>query len=332
MSRIDMSLIEPMFVQDKIAEIVPKVHRENDQWNFRCPICGDSRKNSRQKRGHYYISTNSYFCFNENCNASGLWIIAKFEDRPISDVRKEFIEYVRKYYDSYKTSEHVPETAVPVVKKVQQQTFNIPDNWMPLPSYVENYLDKRMIYRAPYLPSNYQFYYNRDTKRLVICWVENSEIRYYQERALNSRQIPKYLFPKDANKHVFGLDRLDDTNKYMYLIEGFLDCIYVYNGVCIGSVNMTSGQKEILDACRHEKVFMFDNQWKDETSYNLCFKIARDNPGQKMFIWPRNIVEKDVNEYFVNHYPDNPFVNPEFLESRIMSGIRAMLELKHRQF
>jgi hypothetical protein len=331
MSKIDMSLIEPMFVQDKIAEIVPRVFRENDQWTFRCPICGDSRTNSRQKRGHYYIHNNSYFCFNENCTASGLWIIAKFEDRPISDVRREFIEYVRKYYNSPGSVEHAPDMETPVVKKIQR-AFTIPDNWMPPPPFVVKYLDDRMIRRAPYLPSNYQFYYNRDTKRLVICWVENSEIKYYQERALNDRQFPKYLFPKDASKHVFGLDRLDNTNKYMYLIEGFLDCIYVYNGVCVGSVNMTAGQREMLGAYEQEKVLMFDNQWRDETSCNICFNTAKKNPTQKMFIWPRNIVEKDVNEYFVKHYPDNPFVNPEFLESRIMSGIRVMLELKHSQF
>lgn len=325
----DLEYLEPLYVQDKISETVSDIYRYNDKWQFRCPVCGDSKKRKKMRRGFYYVNTNSYHCFNDGCtgHSTGLWIVAKFLNMPIGDVRKDFIEYASKYDRPY--AERIEVDVKPAEKR---QVFQIPDNWLLPPDNVKKYLEDRMIYRAPYLPSNYQFYYNVSNRRLVISWVEKGEIRYYQERAMTSRQIPKYLFPKNTSRHVYGLDRLDDNGRYMYLMEGFLDCIYVYNGVCVGSISMTELQKDVLAGYAQEKVLMFDNQWADKTSYDMSCRLAKEHPEMKMFIWPSDIAEKDVNEYFVNHYPQNPFNDPVFLESRIMSGLRVLIELKKHSF
>lgn len=38
-----------------------------DRINFACPICGDSVKNTRKRRGNIYLETLTYHCFNGDC-------------------------------------------------------------------------------------------------------------------------------------------------------------------------------------------------------------------------------------------------------------------------
>lgn len=38
-----------------------------DRINFSCPICGDSQKNERKRRGNIYLESLTYHCFNDDC-------------------------------------------------------------------------------------------------------------------------------------------------------------------------------------------------------------------------------------------------------------------------
>lgn len=40
---------------------------EDEKLNFACPYCGDSEKKSSKKRGHIYLESNTYKCFNDGC-------------------------------------------------------------------------------------------------------------------------------------------------------------------------------------------------------------------------------------------------------------------------
>ena len=57
------------YIIDLIYENVSGVSRQGNQLNFRCPICGDGHKR-KSKRGHFYLDTNSYYCFNGGCEAN----------------------------------------------------------------------------------------------------------------------------------------------------------------------------------------------------------------------------------------------------------------------
>ena len=147
------------FVQQKIQEIIPTIKKTNLRWNFRCPICGDSKKSKRKMRGNYYIKTNSYYCFNEQCCASGLDIIAQFENRDFSDVKREYLEYIKD--DISKTNQTPQPTLKPsLIEKPKEQLLEMPQSWSTLPLNVVRYLNKRKILKAPFLDKKYQFYYD----------------------------------------------------------------------------------------------------------------------------------------------------------------------------
>ena len=42
--------------------------KHTNLWNFRCPICGDSKKNKNKCRGFVYEKKNKYFYRCHNCN------------------------------------------------------------------------------------------------------------------------------------------------------------------------------------------------------------------------------------------------------------------------
>ena len=335
----DLSLIEPMYVQDKLAEIIPtKIDRYNDQWQFKCPICGDSRKRKKLKRGHYYIKNNSYWCFNEGCSASGLWIIVKMTGMSITDVKKDFIGYVAKHFKKNiepRLSEMERSNISKLITKcndINDLIAKVSANWTDLPEDIRKYLEYRKVFQAPYLPKDYKFYWNTYNERLVIPWMDNGRIVYYQDRLMDKDAFAKYVFPKDISIPVAGLEKIGDNCHHIFMMEGFLDHVWVPSCVCIGSIHLSDHQKRIFEQFKqHKTVFFPDNQWTDPASYKKSRKIALENPEQLIYIWPRNIIEKDVNEFVINHTV-NIFDNVSFLESRIFKGIRAAIELDHVKF
>ena len=68
----------------------------NNQLNFRCPLCGDGKKKT-SRRGHYYLSTGTYYCWNAGCIAydkglSGLQLLSKLTKRSQHELKAELIK------------------------------------------------------------------------------------------------------------------------------------------------------------------------------------------------------------------------------------------------
>lgn len=316
------------FVQTKVLENFAPIFKSNQSWNFRCPICHDSKKSQRKRRGHYYPATNSYYCWNCGYAANGIRFIADALQKSVSEVKREFLSSNMNAIKEKKLF------SVPVEKKkTEYKLIEIPDHWKEIDPFhfpeAWKYLKDRKILDAPFAPSHWTFYFNEHNKRIVIPWMIRGEMKYFQQRSFqNDPNEAKYLFPPDLDKPIFGLDELNNTVPHLYLNEGCFDSIFVKNGLAIGSVFMTDNQEKILDI-RYKpfsKVYLFDNQWEDETSRERTRKIAKENPNMKMFIWPKGCPYKDVNEY-VEKSNSNPFDDLSFLLSRTFNGARAYIEL-----
>lgn len=63
------------FVKSVLSARFPGVHdkqtieESQDKLNFACPFCGDSKVKASKKRGHLYMETRTYKCFNDGCMA-----------------------------------------------------------------------------------------------------------------------------------------------------------------------------------------------------------------------------------------------------------------------
>lgn len=73
-----------------------------------------------------------------------------------------------------------------------------------MPDWVKAEVDKRKIFKSPYIQRNWNLYYDKITNRLVIPWTDD----YYQLRALTKKQEEesgKYMFPPEVEKPIFRI-------------------------------------------------------------------------------------------------------------------------------
>lgn len=314
------------FIENKLLEIVNRISKSRDVFRFQCPLCGDSKKSRTKVRGNYYRSTGTYYCFNCGESRSGLYIIADLGDIDINEVKKEYLQ-------SLMSGQIKPiATNIFVEKKTFNQDFEVPDNWIDIPRLeLQKFILNRKILEAKGCPKNWRFYYNKDTDRIVIPWIKNDKIVYYQERAIRDWQYEKYRFPKDYKKDIFGLDTIDINWKYIFFQEGAFDSIFIPNAIAIGGIFPNNDQLKELEQLKidQELVWFPDNPWVDESSKKKIIKYSKKYPSQKIYMWDKSITAKDVNELVLAiNDVDFFFNNKKEIEKKIITLSKACIILK----
>ncbi len=322
----NLELIE--WTKSKICECSSNCVQLPDRINMRCCFCGDSKKKSSKKRGNYYFKSASFYCFNcqHSCDSYGL--IAELEGKPYATVKADFFKYE---HSGGGTFEYIQTfDGEPTPEPVRSEDFILPETWISLEDKPRQYIDERMIDKAPNLTSNWRMYYNTESERLVIPWIENGKIVYYQERAIYDKQLPKYLFPRDTHgRPMFGIDNIDPNYPWIFYLEGALDSIWVKNGTASGSISLSKTQLDTLsNFVEHQIVYFPDNPWVDKASLENIRKLSVSHKDLLVWMWPRNFTEKDVNEVVCNLGAPELFFN-ERLHTEVVSvqKARCMLEL-----
>lgn len=325
------------YITEMVYELVPGVQQVSaNRLNFRCPICGDGKKGT-SRRGYFYTDTASYFCFNAGCPAnehgmSGIKFLSEVSGKTPKEIKEEIIK--RSGLLTGIKREPVISSAKPLFQAETQKHETVMDKldfgkWTTkLPSMIEKYVKDRKLDLA----QNLTLYYDRNSQRLVIPWSND----YWQERLVFNdpkNPEPKYLFPPEVDKPVYGLDKIDPTFKYIFLLEGVFDSVWVKNGVAVGSLKMSNNQKKILEDFvqqGYQLIWMPDNQFKDASSRKETEKIFRESKSQKVFLWNKKLANyKDVNETVI---ASDKFIelwkNEKFLLSCIESGLHGLITLK----
>lgn len=322
------------FVKEKLTFLIPNIKQLSNRWNFRCPLCGDSVKNKRKRRGNYILKYNYYRCYNAGCEANekaitGLKFVSMLSGDSYDNVKKDFFKYYREHNNILQSVKSVAVKSENKPQIISVTNIKLNDNWVDIPPSLNDYIEHRRILKAPNIPKNWKLYYNIKNNSIVIPYIEGNTIVYYQERLLNKNSEAKYIFPADTKKRIFGIDKIDSEFKYIFLLEGVFDSIFVKNGVAIGGLELTQSQRQEIDIRFpwHEKVFMFDNNNVDKSAAIKLKSFIMKNPNQKFFLWDKNIGQKDVNDYIIsgNH---NIFYDPLYLESHIEKGVKALLLMK----
>ena len=136
--------------------------------------------------------------------------------------------------------------AIFLQKIVDSNKISIKSNWVELTGKNLDVIKSRGVLDAINSPKNWKMYYNKSNKRIVIPWLKNHTIEYYQERATSSKEEVKYIYPKDLKKPIFNIDRVTQDCEYVFATEGAFDCVFIKNGIAIGTTSFTEHQQEIL--------------------------------------------------------------------------------------
>ena len=310
-----------------IGLISPKLQKfkrvKPDLYNFRCPICGDSKKNKSKTRGYLYaVKTNVNFkC--HNCGAS----------MSLNNFLKTVDPYVHKQYTFEKFKDgHTGRNFVAEEPKFKFE----PPKFKPkldLPKASENQIAKQYLEKRNINPS--KFYYTDtfkgwvntlvtkfddvkyDEPRIIIPLIYENQLIGIQGRSLgpNSVKYITIMLDEDAPK-IYGLDEVD-TKKPIYILEGPFDSTFVEN-----SVAMCGSDLDIRSFGWSSYIWVFDNEPRNREIIERIHKTI--DRGDKVVIWPSSIQEKDVND-MINSGHDVRKV----IESNTYSGLQAKIKFNY---
>ena len=122
------------------------------------------------------------------------------------------------------------------------------------------------------------------------------------------------MLDEDAPK-LYGLDTVNETER-IYFLEGPFDSTFVEN-----SVAMCGSDVDIRSLGWSNYIWVFDNEPRNRENINRVSRVI-DN-GDKVVLWPQNIVEKDINDMFLGGQNIKTL-----LESNTYSGLEAKLKLQ----
>jgi hypothetical protein len=268
-------------------------------YNFRCLICGDSKKSKKKKRGWILKNKNPwmYHCFNCNCSIPAEhWLKLYFN--------YYYNEYFKECYkiDLGIKQQEVKKNVVEEIKysEVDEVRHFIPIIMDPynfaLTKYAIEYCKNRMIpfdtYSKWYISLEGKYHH-----RLIIPFYDDKgKIYSYQARTLINDEL-KYINRVDAKNNIYNYYNVDPL-KPVIILEGPIDSIFVSNSIALTGVKINDS---LLNKFKL-RYFLLDN---DESGFEKSMALLTE--GEYIFLWKKFLTRikmldkkiKDINDVII---------------------------------
>ena len=331
--KIDLSSL----VENKLRSHVANIRSTSGRLQFRCPICGDSKKSRRKARCNYYPATDTFYCWNCGRAGDGVFLLSHILHKPYSDVKAELITSsnikLSTAIQSIRTLPKKIELDLLKINDLEETNRQFAALTTDLPEKALEFLDDRLILDAPFIDPNFKFYWSEQTSRIVIPWYYGKHIIYYQARTILPDVEPKYLFPQSCHTTFFGLNSVDFSIPYVFFLEGAFNSMFVKNGVALGSLNFSGLQKLLIAELfkNHEQILMVDNPFVDNSARLRILKMIKNGYSGKIFIPPKELRKyKDVNDAVKATKSVSAFASLDFLLENSFGPAKIMAELMQR--
>ena len=315
-----MDLVDSKFIGlvssrlEKFKKVKPNLY------NFRCPLCGDSKKNRSKTRGYLYnIKADINFrC--HNCGAS----------MTFSNFLKQLDPVIHKQYvfERFKNNSTGRGTVVEEPTfKFEEPKFKTKIR-IPLCSEIRRgreYLQaRRLDPKRFYWAEDFAGFVNSikptfgsnvpKESRIIIPLYYKKDLIGIQGRSVDPSPV-KYIttiFYDDAPK-IYGLDNIR-KDAPVFVTEGPFDSTFISN-----SIAMCGADADVRRWGVSDPVWIYDNEPRSkEIVKRISDTIDR---GEKVVIWPNNIYEKDINDMVLAGHDVQSIV-----ESNVYDGLEANLK------
>tara|TARA_B100002019_G_C21224994_1_gene576895 strand:+ start:107 stop:1078 length:972 start_codon:yes stop_codon:yes gene_type:complete len=294
---------------------------KSNLYNFRCPICGDSKKHKNKARGYLYnVKANTNFkC--HNCGAS----------MSFNNFLKQIDPVVHKQYSMEKFKEGFSGGRNFIVDEPEFK-FE-PPKFKPklnLPKASENYEAKKYLEGRKLNPDNYYYTENfkewtnshkhvfdnisNDEPRIIIPLFYQKNLIGFQGRALGPSKVKYITVMLDENApKIYGLDTIKKGIP-VYITEGPFDSTFISN-----SIAMCGADAEVRRWGISDPVWIYDNEPRNREITNRISKTI--DSGDSVVIWPSHIQEKDINDMVMSGLDVQTMI-----ESNTYSGLEAKVK------
>jgi len=344
------------FISSKLEQFKQK---QTDLYNFRCPYCGDSKKNKLKARGYVYRKSNDYFFICHNCGKSTTF--AKFLEHVDGTTYKQ---YILERYATGQTG-HGTNTKKPDFEQLKgnayarlQSTLNnsrgdstpvesLERTWrefkdysikkLPEEHYARAYIKNRKIpeqfwdeilfvpqfreFLDKEFPNHGKDEVPNDDRVVLLYTNEKGEITNVAGRALSDTKIRYVTVKVSDEKKLFGLHRLRKQER-IYVLEGQFDSYFVENSVASGDSNL-GGVAAVLPEL--DVVLVYDNEPRNRDIVKQIEKSI--DSGHKVCLFPENTKGKDVNDMIQNGLTSREI--KDIIDDNTFSGLSAKLKFTH---
>ena len=315
----------------------------NDRFNCRCPLCGDSDKNKRKKRGYFFVHDNTTFYKCHNCGASLNLLGFLNAYSPDLASQYKFDKFASKYKKKEIVQDIKLENFIDKTTVLLKKTHDLLDKCQRILSLNEEhparlYLDGRRI------PSKHQktlFYVQNANKFikniegyektwapptdaiLIPFYNEVGVLTYCQLRFLEGKM--RYLTLEiSKGKKIWGLFDID-WEKPVYIVEGPFDAMFVDNCLAVAGVSILSECKYFGEKCKAGYTLIFDKDYQiNRAVYDQMVKAIED--GEKVVMFDKYFLGKDVNDAVMKGEWSSEELM-QYLKEHTKSGLIAKLAL-----
>ena len=327
-----MSYLDTKYINLASASLQKYKKVKNGLWTFRCPYCGDSKKNKNKTRGYIFQVKGDHVFKCHNCG-----ITRSFSNFLKDHVPHVYDEYVMERYKEGTIGKNVPKpdlTQFISKPKFEKKTVDLEplsclNNFHVAKKYIldrgipENKLD-RLFYCPNFKEwTNTQKHTFSDTsndeERIIIPLNDtDGNLIGFQGRSLSPKAKMRYItvmLDEDAPK-LYGLDHIN-KNETIYIVEGPLDSFFLENAVA-----MCGSDVDIRSFGWSDYIWVYDNEPR---SRQITDKISKSiDAGDKVVIWPSAIKQKDLNDMVVSG------INVKsVIQSNVYQGLKGKLQLSN---
>ena len=331
-----MSFVDQKYINLCTSRVEKFKKVRDNLWNFRCPICGDSKKRKNKARGFIYRKKASFFYKCHNCGI-GL-TFNNFLKQINHGLHTEYL--VEKYKegelagntpipDKVPFEFHPPEFDKSLNRHLNSLVkFSDLEKGHPALSYVakrqipEQHWDKLYFAEKFYewsqtiFPEKFNSI-NIDYPRLVIPFFDKSgEIFAYQGRAFGKEE-PRYITLKivSEKEKIYGLERID-FDSHVYIVEGPIDSLFIDNCLAVAGADL-----HLMNLNPQLTTVIFDNEPRNEHTVERMFKAVDRN--YNVVVWPGHLKQKDINDMILSGIKNVK----QFIDVHTHQGLTAYLKI-----
>ena len=313
--------------------------KNEDLFNFRCPVCGDSKKNKLKARGYIFRKGNDYFYTCHNCHSGTTF--SKFLKHVDSTIHSQYAlerytngENGRSNYEKPKFNLEGPKPSERLKNKINLKDIELKSiNKLQLEHPAVKYIKSRGI---PEKHWNELFYHNafkdfldaafpehgkedvpNDSRIILFYTNEKGDITNVAGRALGNSNIRYCTVKLTDEKKLFGLHRLQ-PKETVYVLEGQFDSFFVPNSIASGDSNLCGVAEYLKDS---NCVLVYDNEPRNK---EIVKQISRAIEGDyAVCLFPEEAPGKDINEMVQNGMSVDDIKN--MIDANTFSGLTAKL-------
>lgn len=303
-------------------------------YNFRCPICGDSKRNSYKARGYIMEKKDVMLFYCHNCNAS--LSFANFLKQQDITLYTEYMQ--EKFLDKQSVKQEI----VPDITKIvwPDYRFNSPlkhlkkISQLPHDHPAKLYVVQRKIpfdqhHKLFYAP-RFKAWVNKcipekfnvsdgDEPRLIIPFIDKEKKCFgVQGRSFKKDGLRYITIMFDESKpKIFGYDTVD-LSKRVYVLEGPIDSMFISNAIAMAGSDVNLDK--LPDGWTQDLAFVYDNEPRNKQIVKKMEKAI--DLGYNVVIWPDNIQQKDVNDMILSDL--NPM---QLIRDNTYYGLEAKMRI-----